>query len=553
MNIENKIANDCVQSDCNYQILENGLIPIHRKKSSTGLVRISQSNAAKKLASGFYVNSPNELLSETKSGVLSDMEDKPKQKKHKKGKKHKKDKKSKKLKKQKKKNIKMYSEQLDTSNRKPNNGQLLSRILANSIEIRVVKNSVYMYDEKTGMFKLSDKQEITTKINSWLDNEREDSYKFTSRDTDEAYKYLITNANIQREALESAYNKPYVLCRNGVLELPSMRLLPFSPKYEFTSGINASYDENAKGKIFKQFIEYATNGDKDLKRLIQEVIAYAISNYTNKRLCFRFKGRRGTGKSTILDVVRNLVGQDSTCEVSLAQMGQEYYAAKVLSSKLNIVPDHNTNVIKDVSKFKSFVSDSDVVSGRNPCEKPISSRCRTKMLIASNEFFRFSGVGQNDLDAFFDRMLYIPFDRAIEDRIDGFWELLESELDFIFTWSMQGLKRLIENDFKFTKCAASEKLKLQAMAQCNPEEAFFAECLKSAEDRYESSSSITEAFRYFCNKNNINGNFNITNYLEKKNILKTRKRLDDYGYITSEGNPIYVYEGIRLKARYRVS
>ena len=234
-------------------------------------------------------------------------------------------------------------------------------------------------------------------------------------------------------------------------------------------------------------------------------------------------------------------------------MEQEYYAAKVLSSKLNIVPDHNNNVIKDVSKFKSFVSDSDVVSGRNPCEKPVAKRCRTKLVIGQNEFFRFSGVGQHDLEAFFDRILYIPFDRAIEKRIDGFWEKLEPECNYIATWAMKGLKRLIENNFEFTKCAASEKMKTNAMAICNPEEAFFVTCLKSAEDRYESSLAINAAFRYFCNKNNIEGNFNITSYLEKKNIHKLRKRINDGGCISNVGNPIYVYEGIRLKARYRVS
>ena len=118
---------------------------------------------------------------------------------------------------------------------------------------------------------------------------------------------------------------------------------------------------------------------------------------------------------------------------------------------------------------------------------------------------------------------------------------------------MKGLKRLIENNFEFTKCSASEKMKISAIAQCNPEEAFFENCLKFAEGRYESSSAITEAFRYFCNKNNIEGNFNITSYLEKKNIPKLRKRINDGGFISSEGNPIYVYEGIRLRARYRVT
>ena len=58
---------------------------------------------------------------------------------------------------------------------------------------------------------------------------------------------------------------------------------------------------------------------------------------------------------------------------------------------------------------------------------------------------------------------------------------------------------------------------------------------------------------HFCKKYNIEGNFNIISYLEKKNIPKSRKRINEGGYISSKGNPIYVYEGIRLRAKYRVS
>ena len=45
---------------------------------------------------------------------------------------------------------------------------------------------------------------------------------------------------------------------------------------------------------------------------------------------------------------------------------------------------------------------------------------------------------------------------------------------------------------------------------------------------------------------------NITNYIkEHEGIQKVKKRIDDEGSLISEGNPIYVYEGIRLKNKYR--
>lgn len=40
------------------------------------------------------------------------------------------------------------------------------------------------------------------------------------------------------------------------------------------------------------------------------------------------------------------------------------------------------------------------------------------MYVGQNEFFRFSGVGQNDLEAFY-RILYISFDKAIATITDS--------------------------------------------------------------------------------------------------------------------------------------
>ena len=45
---------------------------------------------------------------------------------------------------------------------------------------------------------------------------------------------------------------------------------------------------------------------------------------------------------------------------------------------------------------------------------------------------------------------------------------------------------------------------------------------------------------------------NIHAYLEEhEHLHKSKKRIDGKGYLCSNGNPIYVYEGIRLKKDYR--
>ena len=70
---------------------------------------------------------------------------------------------------------------------------------------------------------------------------------------------------------------------------------------------------------------------------------------------------------------------------------------------------------------------------------------------------------------------------------------------------------------------------------------------------YESSSAIKTAFEAFCKECDVRYKHSITNFLEEhERLTKCKKRIDADGNPTSDGNPIYVYEGIRLRKKYRV-
>ena len=90
------------------------------------------------------------------------------------------------------------------------------------------------------------------------------------------------------------------------------------------------------------------------------------------------------------------------------------------------------------------------------------------------------------------------------------------------------------------------------MAAYCPEKIFFSRCIKRVNNVYESSSEIREAFDRFCHEVGVKTKPNISAYLEEhERLVKIKKRIDEDGQPSKSGNPIYVYEGIRLKKRYR--
>ena len=144
--------------------------------------------------------------------------------------------------------------------------------------------------------------------------------------------------------------------------------------------------------------------------------------------------------------------------------------------------------------------------------------------------------------------------KPISDKNDNkhLSDEIYDERDAVFTWAIKGLKDYIENNETFLKAKSSEKLKLKNMAKYCPEKIFFEEALKKEDGVFESSSDIREAFDRFGRDCDVRGKANITAFLEEHECLnKSKKRIDENGNPTSVGNPIYVYEGIRLRNKYR--
>ena len=111
-----------------------------------------------------------------------------------------------------------------------------------------------------------------------------------------AYKHLLLNPDIQRD-LTQKIDLPLINCENGVYNLETGELEKHSPQFGFTSYIQAKYDKNAKGKVFKRFLKDITAGNKDSIQFLQEVIGYLLSTYVWAKKAFIFYGVPNSGKS----------------------------------------------------------------------------------------------------------------------------------------------------------------------------------------------------------------------------------------------------------------
>jgi len=464
-------------------------------------------------------------------------------------------KKEKKRKKNLKKNKKEFNETLSIflEDKGVVEGALMAKLMKNAECLCVQEKELKLYDDKTGIFISCNEDDFSVRLNSILDDELK--LKIKSKEYAETYNQIMKSEEL---IYDKGYfeNKPFVNCLNGVIDVLTGELLPHEPKYHFKHCINARYIPGSKPTKYLKFLNNFFGGDKELIHLWQVAQGYITSHYNNAKIAFLLIGKSHTGKSVLHVVIENIIGKGNTAHVDLSFLYKQEYAASIKGKLLNIAPDLKNVPLKDVGFFKSLVSHDDTISTRALYKNPGDMRGDIKMFYTTNHPITFnSSVDENDIQAVFNRLLYLPVQcKPIDETIENkhMSEELFEERDAIFTWGIEGLKKYVESGERFPKSKLSEQAKCENMAKYCTEKVFFDKYIKEVEGQYESVTAIKEAYARFCSKNKSPRMHSITDYIEDRlNIEKIKKRIDNEGYSKKDGIPIYVYPNIRIKEKYR--
>lgn len=422
----------------------------------------------------------------------------------------------------------------------PHIASITSELFSLQEHVCVYEDKIYLYHADKGCF--IHKDESQTKISLMKMFKKDERLCVWASDINNAYKTLLINPSIQKD-ISPRVNIPLVNYENGVLNVETMELLKHSPQFGFTSCINASFDEKADGNIFKQFLQDITDGDKDSKQLLQEIVGYSLSSYVNAKKAVIFYGVPNSGKSVLLNILERLVGGENVCHVDLQKLSEPCYAARLNNSKLNIAPDLPQTPIKDIGTFKSLVSSLDKIETKELYKNPKSQPCYCKMLFGANQFVPLNKLDANNAEAFFERLIIIPFlyAKPVEERDPNLPEKLWAERDYIFTWAMKGLNRLIENNFIFSSSRVSERVLEQYKTQYCPEQIFFSKYLVLDENKIISRDEVQQQYEKFADECGIKvGCYDIKAFISNNypQVKQKRKR------INGSKNPLAVYEGL---------
>lgn len=222
---------------------------------------------------------------------------------------------------------------------------------------------------------------------------------------------------LKSEIKQASYK--YIACNNGILNINTMELQPFNQDLVFFNKIPYDFNVNAQSKLLEDTLNIYSNFNETVKTQILECIGYCCyRNLSKFRKSFIFLGKKRSGKSSMLDIITQLIGSYNISNLELDDLNDRFKPVKMFNKLVNIGDDIEDKIIKNTSKIKKIISGNEVtIEEKN---KPnFSYKNYATMIFSANNLPMF-----ND-NALHDRFIVIPFTNNLDNYGAGLFDIEE--------------------------------------------------------------------------------------------------------------------------------
>ena len=282
--------------------------------------------------------------------------------------------------------------------------------------------------------------------------------------------------------------------RNGILDMEAAargdgKLLPFSQNVFSSRHFQFAWMPDAACPLFMRYLE-EVQPEEDGREMLQLLAGMLLVPDTSYNVFFILYGDGGCGKSSFLNILSAMLGEDNVCSVTLSEMAEKHTAYRLTRALANLVDDSATVDGRSVSQsltgaegLLKRVTGGALIhcepKGIDAWEAPAIARCVFCQNPPLPQFVDRS-------DGLWDRLRVIPFPvrfRGAEKQDPELSKkIIRSELPGVFAWAIRGLGKLRQYKI-FPTCAAGKKLAEEHRMNCDIEKTFVLE-------RYEVRSGV---------------------------------------------------------------
>lgn len=324
---------------------------------------------------------------------------------------------------------------------------------------------LYYYDSTIGIYSDKTEQLLKREIVKRLDENTKTHY-YVEIENFITHSSPLTEMNVRPELLA---------VENGVLNVLTRELKPFSPDYYLTQKLAVKYEPNTKCPNIDTFLTQVLP-DENHRKIIQEYTGYTLHRRITHHVCLLFVGVGRNGKSVLLEVIANLLGNNNIATQTIQSLCFNRFSLAELHHKLaNISADLPSKELANTGIFKMIVG-GDRLPGEHKHKDPFCFDNYAKLLFSCN---RIPPIPSTEAClAFYSRFKIVEFkqiftgkkaDKHLIDKLTT-----PTELSGFLNYALEGLTRL-ETNQDFTENMTQEQTEQAYVRLSNSAQAFIIE------------------------------------------------------------------------------
>ena len=375
----------------------------------------------------------------------------------------------------------------------------LSQFMIKKLDIKIYNAQLYFRQDNRY---ISDNRLLLKRINDFCKLKK-------SQDAE-----ILHQINKFADEVDTVKKELPILLRNGIIlegEFVSTDTSTFSPFF-----LDILYDSSAYDENVNKFLNDITCERPELRKTLEEILGLILLTAKFPHHVFFFVGNGNNGKSTFLEMINNFVGELGQ-NLSLDAFNDPTSVASLIGKLVNCTDETDGVYIDRCKGYKSLAS-GNTITVRPIYSKPVKVQNTATLILSTNNMPKFN----DKTHGFFRRLVIVPFDFKITEKISNLDELLSTDnaKSYILNLALEGVKRIKDNGYKLS----NNEILNEALEDYKVETDHVAGFVKeySVIDGKETKEVFTDYLRY-CGEI---GTYPLT-------LSSFTRRLKDFGYISA--------------------
>jgi len=232
---------------------------------------------------------------------------------------------------------------------------------------------------------------------------------------------------------------------------------------------------------------------------LQEWLGYLLTSETKLQKILAVIGPKRSGKGTIREVVKGLVGSNSVANIALGDLATPFGLVPLIGRSVAIFGDARLSGRQDAVQITERlvgISGEDPQNVNRKHKSSIDVKLTTRFVLFSNEIPRLT----DSSTALASRMCILEMTQSWLGKEDhGLTESLRAELPGIFLWAVEGYQRLARNR-RFTEPAESAAMVAEFRAMSSPITQFVDDWCELVPGHFEATEDLYQGWCKWCQK-----------------------------------------------------